>query len=185
MKNRFKIRPLSWSQISSFEYDPHQWYRRYILNEKIEASSAMAFGKEIGDDYKYEANFIREYKLEAKIDGVPLIGFIDAFDIENKKMIELKTGKKWDRKKAQSHGQIDLYCAMLYVMHKIKPEDLDIQIIWLATEQQADFTTAFVKDMKPVIFPVKKTMIDVLQMLSRVKRVIKEMQEYIEIYPQA
>ena len=176
--NMKKDRPMSWSQISSFEYDPEQWYQVYVLGEKGEPSGAMKFGKKIGDKYLYEKTFQREYKITGKIGNIPLIGFIDAFDLENKKLIELKTGRNWDLKKAQTHGQIDLYCAMLWTMHKIHPAELDIKLIWLATEETGDFSTQFVKDMKPVIFPIKKTMLDVLNMLARVKRVKAQMESY-------
>lgn len=179
-----KNRPFSWSQISSFEYDPEQWRKRYVLREPQTESGAMSFGKEIGEKYSYEPGFVTEYKLEARLDKINLIGYIDAFDLENKKLIELKTGKKWDKKKAQSHGQIDLYCAMIYAMHKIRPEELDIKLIWLATEQDQDFSTKFIADMKPVIFPLKKTMLDVITILARVKRVVKEMDKYVKSYPQ-
>ncbi len=175
-------KPLSWSQISCFEYSPQEWYSRYILREKQEESRAMKFGKDIGEKYPYESTFKTEYKLTAMLGDIALVGYIDAFDLENKKLIELKTGKKWDKKKAQSHGQIDLYCAMLYIMHKIQPEELDICLIWLATEETGDFSTQFVKDMKPVIFPIKKTMLDIVNMLARVKRVKSEMDTYIKTH---
>lgn len=177
-----KSRAISWSQISSWEYDREKWFSKYILNQKDDGSSALLFGKEIGDAYEYGPTFQREYKIESKLGDIRLIGYIDAFDLKNKKLIELKTGKKWDKKKAESHGQIDLYCAMLYAMHKIRPEELDINIIWLATQEMPDFSTQFVNDMKPVIFPIKKTMLDVVNMLSRVKRVVEEMEKYIKKY---
>lgn len=171
-------RPLSWSAISSFEFDKEKWYRKYILGEQEEGNQAMKFGKTIGDEYIYERSFKREHKLEMIIGGIRIIGFVDAFDLDNKRFIELKTGKSWTKKKAETHGQIDLYCAMIYVQHKIKPEDLEIKLIWLETEESGDFDIGFVKGMKPVIFPIKKTMLDVVNILAKVKRVKSEMEEY-------
>lgn len=173
-----KSRALSWSQISTFEFSKETWYERYVLGKKQESTGAMDFGRKIGEEYPYEPSFKREYKVESMLGPIKLLGFIDAFDLENKKVIELKTGKSWTKKKAESHGQIDLYCAMLFVMHKIHPADLDIKLIWLQTEEDGDFSIKFVKGMKPVIFPLKKSMIDVLNILARVKRVYKEMEEY-------
>lgn len=180
-------RPLSWSQISSFEYDKEQWFKRYILGEKQQETGAMLFGKQIGEKLASDPTFmpevprlpVYEYKLTANLGDIPLIGYIDAFDLDNKKLLEFKTGKKWDKKKAQNHGQIDLYCTLLFAMHKIHPKDLDIKLVWMETEESGDFQTNFVKDMKPVIFPIKKDMIDVLNMLRRIKQVRKEMEEYI------
>jgi hypothetical protein len=50
----------------------------------------------------------------------------------------------------------------------------------MATEETGDFSTQFVKGMKPVIFPIKKTMLDVLNMLARVKRVKAQMESYAQ-----
>ena len=201
-----KTRALSWSAISSFEYDPEQWFKRYVLNEKSRETGAMMFGKEIGEKLASDPKFmpevprlpLYEYKLFSTLkyskcgdirhahipkcyEELSLIGYIDAFDLKKKKMLEFKTGKKWDKDKAENHGQIDLYCAMIYSMHKIRPEELDINLVWMATEETGDFTTQFVKDMQPVVFPVKKTIMDVLNMLARVKRVYKEMEDYVEM----
>lgn len=172
-------RPMSWSQISCFEWSREDWLKRYVLKEKQEESEAMKFGKKIGEEYPYELTFEREYKLQAVVAGIPLIGFIDAFDFKNKKLIELKTGKKWDKKKVDFHGQLDLYAAMLYIQDKINPEELDITLIWLATEESGSFDTQFIKGMQPVIFKVKKTMLDVVNILAKVKRIRKEMEEFL------
>jgi hypothetical protein len=147
----------------------------------------MEFGKKIGEQLASDPEFmpevprlpLYEYKLEAKLGNIPLIGFIDAFDLKNKKLLEFKTGKLWDKKKAEEHGQISLYAAMLWAMHKIHPGELDIKLVWMATEQGGDFETRFVDGMKPVIFPIKKTMLDVLNMLARVKRVRAEMEDFV------
>lgn len=182
---------MSWSQIISFEYDPEQWYRVYILNEKGEPNAAMIFGKNIGEKLASDPKFmpevprlpIYEYQVTGKIGDIDLIGYIDSFDLENKKMLEFKTGKNWDRKKAETHGQIDMYVAMLWQMHKIHPAEWDINLVWMATEESGDFSVQFIKDMKPVIFPIKKTMLDVLNMLARVKRVKAQMESYAQSHP--
>lgn len=185
-----KKRALSWSAISSFEYDPEQWFDKYVLGKKQEETSAMLFGKQIGERLASDPTFmpevprlpVYEYKLTARIGDIPLIGYIDAFDKDIPALLEFKTGKKWDRKKAESHGQIDLYCAMLWAMHKIHPGDLDIKLVWMETEQGGDFSTQFVKGMKPVIFPLKKSMVDVLNMLVRVKKVYAQMLVYTDTH---
>lgn len=187
MIEKWKKRPFSWSQISQWEYDKDEWYKRYILGERSPETGPMKFGKEIGERLASDQSFmpevprlpVYEYKLIGTYEKIPLIGYIDAFSLEDKAFIEFKTGKNWDKKKAESHGQIDLYCALLYAMHKIRPEELDIRLVWLATEENGGFETQFIKDMKPMVFPIKKTMVDVLNMLARVKRTVQEMEEYI------
>jgi len=182
-----KLRPVSWSQISCFEYNHEQWFKRYILGEKQEENSAMKFGKAIGEKLASDPSFmpevprlpLYEYELKAKVNKIPLIGYIDAFDLENNKMLEYKSGKLWTKEKAESHGQISMYALMLYLMYNIRPEELDIKLVWLETQETGSFETEFVKGVKPVIFPIKKTMFDILEMAMRIKKNSKEMEKYL------
>lgn len=147
----------------------------------------MRFGKQMGEKLAADRNFmpevprlpIAEYKLEAKIDSIPLIGFIDFYDPKTHQLIELKTGKKWSQEKVDQHGQLDMYVALLYLMDKVKPEQVEIRLVWLETQEQGNFETGFVKDIKPVVFKTKRTMKDVLNMMLRIKKVVREMEEYV------
>lgn len=184
---KFKKRPLSWSSISQFRYDPEVWYDKYINGAKQRATGPIVFGKNVGERLASELDFLPEvprlkeyeHELLVKIGKIECIGFLDNFDLDNRAFSEFKTGKKWTQEKADTHGQIDMYCAMIYLKYGIKPEDLDIKLIWLPTEEQQDFRTDFVKDMKPVIFPVKKTMRDILLFMTSIQVIHKEMLDYI------
>lgn len=184
---KFKKRPLSWSSISQFRYDPEVWYDKYINGAKQRATGPIVFGKNVGERLASELDFLPEvprlkeyeHELLVKIGRIECIGFLDNFDLEAKSFSEFKTGKKWTQEKANTHGQIDMYAAMIYLKYGIKPEDLDIKLIWLPTEEQQDFRTDFVKDMKPVIFPVKKTMRDILLFMTSIQVIHKEMLDYI------
>ena len=184
---KFLKRPLSWSSISSFRYDPDEWYEKYINGKRGRNTGPIVFGKNVGERLATEQTFLPEvprlkeyeHELSVKIGKIQCIGFLDNFDLESKSFAEFKTGKKWTQDKANKHGQIDMYAAMIYLKYGIKPEDLKISLIWLPTEEQQDFRTDFVKDMKPVIFPVKKTMRDILSFMADIQVIHKEMQEYI------
>jgi len=184
---KFKKRPLSWSSISQFRYDKEVWYDKYINGNKSRPNGPIVFGKNVGDRLASEADFLPEvprlkeyeHELLVKVGKIQCIGFLDNFDLEAKSFSEFKTGKNWTQEKANTHGQIDLYTAMIYLKYGIKPEDLTISLIWLPTEEQQDFRTDFVKDMKPVIFPIRKTMRDILTMMVEVQRIHKEMLDYI------
>lgn len=188
---KFLKRPLSWSSISQFRYDPSIWYDKYINGAKQRPTGPIVFGKNVGERLASEPTFLpevprlKEYEHELKVDlgGIQCIGYLDNFDLENRAFAEFKTGKNWTQKKAESHGQIDMYCAMIYLKHGIKPEELDIKLIWLPTEQRL-LKTDFVKDMQPVVFPIKKTMRDILTFMVEVQKTHKEMLEYIETYLQ-
>lgn len=184
---KFLKRNLSWSSINSFEYDKEEWYEKYINGKRGKDTGPLVFGKNVGERLATEQDFLpevprlKEYEHElcVKIGKIPCIGFLDNFDLEAKCFSEFKTGKKWTQDKANKHRQIDMYAAMIYLKYGIKPEDLNIKLIWLPTEEKQDFRTDFVKDMKPVIFPIKKTMRDILSFMAEVQVVHKEMQEYI------
>lgn len=183
-----KKRPLSWSAISSFEYDPEQWYKRYVLKEDTPPNSAMSFGKVMGERFAAETTFlpqlprasVYEYELKAKLGKIPLIGFIDSYT-PHTNLEEYKTGvKAWDQKRADSHGQLDMYLLLLYLMHKVPPEQVSCRIHWLPTRETGDFKTEFSNPDNPLVhtFHTKRTMRDILEFGQRINRVYKEMESY-------
>lgn len=184
---KFLKRPLSWSSINSFKYDPDEWYEKYINGKRGRDTGPSVFGKSVDERIETEPDFLPDvprlggfqHKFLVKIGKVECIGFSDDINIEKKELIERKTGKSWTQDKANKHRQIDMYASMIYLKYGIKPEDLKISLVWMQTEEQQDFRTDFVKDMKPVIFPIKKTMRDILSFMAEVQVVHKEMQEFI------
>ena len=190
-----KKRPLSWSAISSFEYDPEQWYKRYILGEKTPENAEMKFGKFIGEKIATDPTFMpfvprlgkHEHELRVMFGKIALIGFMDDFcAVSRKKMYELKTGvKEWDQKRVDEHGQITLYNLLHYITEKVKPEDMENTLIWLPTkrtengnfEVKIEFVEPIEKTMK--IFKTKRTMADILQFGARINRIVGEMNKYV------
>lgn len=186
----FKKRPLSWSAISSFQYSPEQWYKKYILNEKQEENLAMAFGKSFAksiEDGKplvpVEVYSKVEYPLKVVFNGIPLIGFIDTFDLEKKKMREYKTARTvWTKKKAQDHGQLKMYALCLYIQHKVKPEDLTIHLDCIQTEENGNFEVNFTQPHKIHSHQVFLTMADILNFGLLINKTVEEMRQYVENY---
>lgn len=190
MKKPFPTRPLSWSQISSFQYNPSAWYSRYVLGEEQPESPEMRFGKEVGErlasDPTYlpevERAIIFEQELHGKIDDIELIGFLDSFCPDKKILLEYKTSrnkKKWNHKSASLHGQLDFYAFLIYQNYKIKPEDLNIKLIYVPVHIK-DGELALCDD--PInSFEVKKTMTDILRFANYIKDVRKEMEEFYRV----
>jgi len=186
------LRPLSWSQISSFHYNPEQWFRRYILNEKDPETKELLFGKEIGKKLETDPTFLpmiprhskMEYPFSATVSGIKLIGYADTFcDITNKKLGEYKTGKKeWDQKRVDEHGQLTMYALMNYISNKVKPEDVEITLTWMPTIETRDFDIAFVKSIEKNIktFTTKRTMQDIIKFGASIKETVEEMQKYVD-----
>lgn len=188
IKKLLQVRPLSWSAISSFEYNPAQWYGKYVLGGKQHQKEEMNFGKKVGELLASDPTFmpqvprcsIFEYKLKVTFHGIPLLGFIDSYE-PHTTLFEYKTGKKaWDTTRAKGHGQIDMYLLMLWVKHKIRPEDIQSTIFWLPTKESGDFSISF-KDEKYVkAFPVQKRMLDIMRFGQRIKDTVVLMQQYID-----
>lgn len=182
-------RPLSWSAISSFEYDPEQWYEKYVLGKKSEATNEMLFGSEIGRRIASDPDFlphlqryeIYEYELRGSFAGIPLIGFIDGFtkrDLHST-LGEYKTGRKpWTQERADLHGQIDMYLLLLLQMEGIKPEHVSCEIHWMPTQQDGDFKVSFIDEKMIHTFPTNRTTKQILQFGTRIKSAYRDMHKY-------
>lgn len=189
MKLDFKKRPLSWSQLSSFEYDPEQWYRRYILNEEQPPSKEMLFGKIFATSCENGTPLApvtmlskMEQKFEVNLSGISLVGFADTYcDKTKKKIGEHKTSKTlWTQKKVDSHGQLTMYALMNYITHKIDPKDITIFLECIQTEETGDFQIQLKKPVKVHHFKTKRTMRDILDFTVYIKNTIRRMEEYIK-----
>lgn len=189
-----KSRPLSWSAISSFEYDPEQWYRKYVLNQKDDETKEMIFGKKLATalelgkcdikDLVEKLPHKKEHPFKVMFGKIPLIGFCDDFDDKNFTTLnEVKTGKKpWTQKRADEHGQIDMYLLMNFITNKIRPEDVKCAIHWLPTQENGDFSITFIEPVKVHTFHTKRTMAQILAFGARINRVYQEMETYCKLH---
>lgn len=187
MKTFDKTRPLSWSAISSFEYDKEQWYKKYVLREIPDDNKEMAFGRafaksiEDGNPMAPVPTYSRvEYPFKVVFGKIPLIGFADTFcDVTKKKLGEYKTGKKvWDQKRADEHRQIDMYLLMNLITNKVKPEDVECALVWIPTQENGDFSISLVEPIVPRIFKTKRTTAQVLKFGSYIQEVYRDMELY-------
>lgn len=189
---RWKARDFSWSQISSFEFDPEQWYRKYFLKEEEYETEELKFGKMIGEKLASDPNFLPEVPRLDKFEhcfrvvfgGITLIGYADGFCTATKKKLdEYKTGvKEWTQKRADEHGQFDMYLLMHYITEKIKPEDVELRLVWLPTERREDgdfkVSIKLKEPVEPKIFKTKRTMSDILNFGARINRIHRQMEVY-------
>jgi hypothetical protein len=188
IKEHLRNRPLSWSQLSSFEYDPEQWYQSYIMGVR-QQSKEMDFGsyvdKRLQDDPTFLPDVPRyehmQYKMRAKLGWIPLVGIPDGLDLttERKVIADFKTGKKkWDKKRADETGQLTFYLMLLYFTERHAPEDFECRIHWIPTEDKGDFTVGLAGD-KVHTFVTKRTMQDIAVFAARIKKTVAEMESYV------
>ena len=181
-------RPLSWSAISQFRYDKESWYQKYILGGEQEVTIEMDFGKNIGERIASDPTFLpqivrhnkMEHEFKCKLGDIHLLGFADSFcDITFKHLAEYKTSrKKWDQKRVDGHQQLDMYLLMNYLMNKVKPEEVNVTLWVIPTEFQKEELIYLEKEIKK--YQTKRTMVDILKFAEEIKRVYKQMGEYID-----
>lgn len=194
MSKKFNIkefltsRPLSWSAIASFEYDPKQWYDTYILGKK-QTSKEMTFGsmidKKIQDDPAFMPNLPRyenmQYKMKVMFGDIPLVGVPDGLNLKKSKdLADYKTGKKlWDKKRADEIGQLTFYLLLLYITLKLRPEDFKLAIHWLPTQENGDFSISLISETEFKSLYTKRTMQDLVAFGIRINRTVKAMEDYV------
>lgn len=181
-------RPLSWSAISSFEYDPEQWYRKYALGQEDGATKEMLFGSEIGRRLASDPTFmpqvprgeVFEYELRFMFGDIPMVGYIDSWSEKTQFILdEYKTGKKaWTKKRADEHGQFDTYTLGMWVLRKIRPEDIKLRLHWLPTQENGDFSISFIDPKDCKTFQTSRSMSDILRFGMRINEIYKKMDEY-------
>lgn len=188
-----RSRPLSWSALSSFEWDPEQWYRKYVLGEPTPLSEELKFGSYIDKKLQDDPSFlpmiprypIAQHEMKVKLGSIPLIGFADAFHPMDLKIRDFKTGKKaWDQKRADETGQLTMYLLMLFIMNGIKPEKMRCFIDWIPTKENGDFTISLIEPCRPLSFETKRTTKQVLAFGVYIKETYQKMIEYCEDYMQ-
>lgn len=185
--------PLNWSSISSFEYNRERWFRNFILGEKS-SSEEMSFGTMIDKKIQVDPTFmpnlpryeLMQHKMTVMFNGIQLMGTPDGINLKkNKQLADYKTGRlKWDRKRAQDHGQLVMYLLLLYITEKVKPEEFDCFIHWLPTklEENGNFERkiTLISETEFKTFKVKHTMQDLLAFGLRIKKTYAEMELYVQ-----
>ncbi len=189
----YKITSLRWSMLSAWDYDPEQFYRVYVLGEK-QTSAQLTFGSYVDEKLQIDPTFIpahprypvKQHPMKVMFDGLLLTGTADWIDFDTKQLWDTKTGvQPWTQSRADDHGQLTMYLLMLYIANKkLKPEEWTLGIHWLPTQktEHSNFDTNIsFRDNPPVpiTFHTKRTMLDLLAFCARIKRTIKEMEEYV------
>lgn len=187
----WESKPLTWSQYSAWRASKPTWYERYVLGRKHTPPALqrrkMDFGNEVGDRIETDITCAPqierlkyfELELSTVFAGVPIAGHLDNAEPPNR-IHEFKTGGlayPWTQAKVDKHGQLTIYAALMWLVHKAKPEDIDIRLFWLPTEDVEDTTRLI--DTPPVAFRTTRTTTQVLTMLKDFTRARREMREYV------
>lgn len=190
MTSRFTDRPLSWSQLQAFQYNPADWYANYILGVKEPPNSLMLAGSRIGDAIGTDTSPIdntlvpgtKEYTVTGTVDGISMIGHLDHWDSATLTLNENKCSDKkgrWTQKKVDDHGQITMYVMLLEQQDGVKVEDVTCYLNFILLEQVG---VSYDVGNPPVLrrFQTRRTKEQVTQFMEDTKRIVALMHEYAE-----
>lgn len=183
------IRPhISWSEISTWEWNPGDWYDSYILGNR-KTSKQMTFGSMVDKKLQEERDFlpqverypISQHPLEFYLDSLKVVGYIDGYDPATPRIKDDKTGvSPWTQKKADETGQLTLYTLGLHLQDGVNPADLRLSISWLPTKENGDFSIGFRDNpVTPIIFHTKRTKKDIMLFGAYILETRKKMEEYV------
>lgn len=145
---------LSYSAMELWLRDQPGYRMRYYLGEPYFSTPYTEFGNLVGgalENREWDHPVLApvrgkvpqgthpEHLIEVEIAGVPILGKLDDFHLQNFAIEEYKTGIRdhkgnapWDRVKVRKHKQLTLYTLM--VKHKYGQWNPDIQLTWMETE---------------------------------------------------
>lgn len=186
---RFPV--LSWSSMNAFEsYNKDIWYEQYVLGNKSKPNAHMLAGITIGHKLVEDPAFlsevprpeIYEYEESVLFEEIQLVGHMDGWSPKTKKLLEYKTTvreDKWTQSMVDSWGQITFYCFLHWLKSKINPKDISIKLVSIPVKESGHFDVTLDTSKKFRIIETKRTMNDLLTFGIRIKRVHKEMREYV------
>lgn len=195
LRDRFKDRPLSHSQLESFKYDEDRWFNTYILGEKVEPNATMRFGTLVGDSIGTDKSMVpeltppgvKEYKLTGYIrdnlGDIHLVGYADHYCDQTLVLHENKTSdnrKKWNQESVDKHPQLTMYALLLFTQDKISPKDLKMFLNYIPTE----LTGVNYRLPDPVEYfqwETKRTNLQVAEYVQYIKDTVADMDMVIKL----
>lgn len=200
---KLKDRPLSWSNLSSWEWDKKEWAKKYLDGIEQVPGPELIWGKFLADSIENGTCEVpglldmlestKEFEFKCKLGKIELIGYADAFCDKTFKILhEVKSGVKlFDQKRVDDMGQITMYLLMNFIINKVKPEDVDVTIFWVPTEKNEmdngdfsghDYNIKFIEPIVVRKFKTKRTLQDIIQFGAYIKKTHKEMLSFAEKY---
>lgn len=188
--DRFITRPLSYSQLSAWEWDKEEWYQTYIKNKPRGKSAAMETGNIIGDSIGTDTSLvpdlqppgIKEYPLRARLGEIYMVGYCDHWCADSLELNENKTAvnpKKWTQSSVDKHGQLTMYALLLFLKHDILPEDVKMYLNYIRVIEGQDMRYYLPNPVEYKRFPTKRTGEQVAEYARYIENTVASMNEYI------
>lgn len=186
---KWKKRPMSWSQISSWGYDKKQWFDKYILDKSEPANAAMLFGNVVGQSFETDTPMVpdiprqehMEYELNINMNNIPLIGFIDSWGPKSLILEEYKTSQnanRWDQKSVNEHDQLTMYALMLLLQDNVTPDKIEMRLHYIPVRENGSFEMELVDPQLFHTYSTTRTMNRCLEFGTYIQELRKTMELY-------
>ncbi len=180
---------LSYSQLSCLEWSEKKYIDSYIFQKEREDNEFFRVGKELhkaleerNKKYKSPIKEIieqipmypdREYKIEAKLNDIPLYGIFDGFDKKSLCLADYKTGLR-----ANVKGWTDqmlFYSLMIFLEYNKLPSQ--IKIFYVKTKWNDDDQLILTDRVQE--YEIKVKLKDVIMFSTRVNKAWKRIKELV------
>lgn len=197
---KWRERPFSFSQHSSWYWNKEDWFNKYILDLPERVTPELIFGKAFADAAEARTPLapitmlsIMEQPFNATLEGISLVGYGDTFEETGDIVLgEYKTGvKPWTQKRVDEHLQFTFYLLMKFLADKVTPEQVRLFLQWVPTVKVPrdngdmsgfDYDIAFASNPPMVhTFYTERTMSDLLALAEDIIKVRKEMEIYAKV----
>ena len=144
-----------------WKQNPERYKREYFMNQKRLDTRFLRFGKmiansiETGDIGEVLPDLVvystTEFQINAEVNGVPVLSYLDSYDIEKNVFRENKTGLKhnpWTPAKVFKHGQLLFYATSLRALVGKMPEYCHLD--WIITAEEERPPSPFDKGRKDI-----------------------------------
>ena len=181
---------LSYSQLSCLEWSEKKYIDSYIFQKEREDNEFFRVGKELhkaleerGKEYKPPIREIveqiptypdREYKIEEKLNDIPLFGIFDGFDKKSLRLADYKTGLR-----ANVKGWTDqmlFYSLMVFLKYNKRPPQ--IKIFYVKTKWNDDGQLILTDRVGE--YEIKIEMKDVIMFSCRITKAWERIQELVK-----
>jgi len=120
--------------------------------------------------------------MKTKDGWIDIVGKPDSLDSETKNFYEFKTGKvPWTQAKAEKHLQLKMYALLVYLKYGVRVDHTEL--IWMETHTDVDGRVQPTGRIER--FKVKITLKDILETMSLISKVAKEIEADWVIYEPA
>jgi hypothetical protein len=190
---------LSYSALILWEQDKNKYYQRYFENLPSFKNKYIRVGKKLttylesgdylDDEYDPLIELVgisfpdyprHDFEIKAKLEGIPLMGKLDAFNRNFLEIGEYKSGKKWTQRMADKSDQLTFYALLVWLKYKKLPNKISLH--WAKTiEDEAEkmvemtdseMTLTLTGDTKTFI--TKRDLHDIIPLVKRIKKAVSE-----------